>query len=65
MDTFIESYDNAENAEDNKFTNLGNRKCEFMLVNNEFSDDDKKLNPIIKSIVTKEQFESMKYKVGE
>lgn len=50
---------------DNKYINLSNAKCEFMLVNGDFNKSDKELEPIIKSIVTKEQFESMEYKVGE
>ena len=50
---------------DEKFTTLKNAYCAFMLKNNEFNDSDKALEPIIKSIVTKEQFESMEYKIGE
>ena len=50
---------------DGEYINLSNAKCEFMLVNGEFNKGDKELEPIIKSIVTKEQFESMEYKVGE
>lgn len=50
---------------DNNNIVLDNAKCSFMLINNDFNEEDKKLEPIIKSIVTKEQFESMKYKVGE
>lgn len=50
---------------DNEYINLSNAKCEFMLVNGDFNKGDKELEPIIKSIVTKEQFESMEYKVGE
>ena len=50
---------------DGKYINLSNAKCEFMLINGEFNEQDKELMPIIKSIVTKEQFESCKYKVGE
>ena len=50
---------------DNKNINLDNEKCSFMLTNNEFNDEDKKLKPIIKSIVTHEQFSQMEYKVGE
>ena len=45
------------------YTCLDNSKCSFMLINNEFSEEDKELSPIIKSIVTKEQFSSMEYKV--
>ena len=50
---------------DGRFTNLDNSKCQFMLINNDWSDSDKELEPIIKSIVTKEQFESMAYRIGE
>lgn len=50
---------------DGEYINLSNAKCEFMLVNGEFNKGDKELKPIIKSILTKEQFESMEYKVGE
>lgn len=50
---------------DKEFMTIKNAYCDFMLKNNEFNDEDKKLKPIIKSIVTKEQFESMEYKVGE
>ena len=46
---------------DERYMNLVNGKCDFMLVNGEFNKSDKELNPVIKSIVTKEQFESMKY----
>ena len=48
---------------DDRYINLSNAKCEFMLVNGEFNKGDKELEPIIKSIVTKEQFESMEYKI--
>lgn len=50
---------------DEEFMTIKNAHCDFMLRNNEFNDEDKKLKPIIKSIVTKEQFESIEYKVGE
>lgn len=50
---------------DSEYINLSNAKCEFMLVNGKFNKGDKELKPIIKSIVTKEMFESMEYKVGE
>jgi hypothetical protein len=36
-----------------------------MLKNNEFNDNDKALEPIIKSIVTHEQFSQMEYRTGE
>ena len=45
------------------FINLGNAKCQFMLIDNDWTDNDKELEPIIKSIVTKEQYESMQYEV--
>ena len=50
---------------DGEYINLSNAKCEFMLVNGEFNKGDKELKPIIKSIVTKEQFSQMEYKVGD
>ena len=48
---------------DESYTNLDNAKCKFMLIDNDWSNSDKELEPIIKSIVTKEQFESMSYKL--
>lgn len=48
-----------------RFINLGNEKCQFMLIDNDWTDKDKELEPIIKSIVTHEQMEQMAYKVGE
>lgn len=48
-----------------RFINLGNKKCQFMLIDNDWTDKDKELEPIIKSIVTHEQMEQMAYKVGE
>lgn len=48
---------------DKEFMTLKNAYCDFMLKNNEFNDEDKKLKPIIKSIVTKEMFEQMEYKI--
>lgn len=53
------------NYKDKEFMTLKNAYCDFMLRNNKFNDEDKKLKPIIKSILTHEQFESMEYKVGE
>jgi len=49
---------------DERYMNLVNGKCDFMLVNGEFNKSDKELNPVIKSIVTKEQFENMEYEVS-
>lgn len=50
---------------DKEFMTLKNAHCDFILRNNEFNDEDKKSKPIIKSILTHEQFESMEYKVKE
>ena len=47
----------------NEYLRLKNAYCDFMLVNNEFRETDRSLNPIIKSVVTKEQFNSVKYEV--
>lgn len=50
---------------DDKFMCIKNSYCDFMLVNKEFNEDDKELNPIIKSVLTHEQFEAMQYVVGD
>ena len=47
------------------FITLDNAKCRFMLTDNDWTDNDKELEPIIKSIVTKEQFSSIEYRLGE
>lgn len=46
---------------DERYINLDNAKCQFMLIDNDWSNSDKKLEPIIKSIVTKEQFSQISY----
>lgn len=46
---------------DKRFMTLKNSYADFMLENNEFNDNDKALHPIIKSIVTHEQFERIQY----
>lgn len=46
---------------DERYINLDNAKCQFMLIDNNWSNSDKKLEPIIKSIVTKEQFSQISY----
>lgn len=48
-----------------RFINLDNAKCQFMLIDNDWTDNDKELEPIIKSIVTKQQFSSIEYRLGE
>lgn len=42
-----------------------NGHCHLDVFNGEWANGDKELNPIIKSIVTKEQFKCMEYKVGD
>lgn len=42
-----------------------NAHCQLDIINGEWSKHDKCLNPEIKSILTKEMFESMSYKIGE
>ena len=49
----------------NEYISLKNSYCTFQLKNGEYSESDKKLNPIIKSVVTKEKFDSIKYEGGE
>lgn len=50
---------------DEQYINLDNAKCQFMLTNGNWSWRDKKLNPVIKSVITKEQFSQMEYRIGE
>ena len=45
--------------------NFENAHCQLDIINGEWSNHDKCLNPKIKSIVTKEQFESLSYKLGD
>ena len=49
----------------NQYLTFSNAKCEFLLSCGEFTKEDKELKPVIKSILTREQFESCVYKVGE
>lgn len=42
-----------------------NAYCTFRLKNNEWSKSDKKLKPIVKEILTKEQYENNCYKVDD
>lgn len=48
---------------DEEYINFENMHCDLQMINGEWSNSDKELEPAIKSIVTKEQFESMKYEV--
>ena len=48
-----------------EYITFENMHCDFFMINGEWSNGDKELNPVIKSIVTKEQFESVSYKVKE
>ena len=48
---------------DEKYITLDNSRCNFTLTNKDFSKGDKKLDPIIKRIITKEQLDSVAYKI--
>lgn len=50
---------------DEQYINLDNAKCQFMLTNGNWSWRDKKLNPVIKSVITREQIEKVEYRIGE
>lgn len=50
---------------DDEYINFDNSKCNFMLVNKQFTNSDKELKPIFKSIITCEQREQKSYKLGE
>lgn len=48
---------------DEKYITLDNSRCNFTLTNKDFSKGDKKLEPIIKRILTKEQLDSVAYRI--
>lgn len=47
----------------NKSICFENGHCQLNILDGKWSNQDEELNPIIKTIVTKEQFKSMEYKV--
>ncbi len=49
----------------NKSICFENGHCQLNILDGKWSNQDEELKPIIKSIVTKEQFESMENKIGE
>lgn len=46
-----------------EYINFENFHCDLFMVNREWSLHDKRLNPVIKEVVTKEMMESISYKV--
>ena len=48
-----------------EYLTLKNSHCDFVLLNFDWIDSDKKLNPIIKSVITKQQIEDNSYRIGE
>ena len=49
--------------EDN-YIALENTHCDFRIIDGEWLENDKELQPIIKSILTKERFLRMEYRIG-
>lgn len=49
---------------DGKCIILENFKCYFILKNKKFSEKDKLLDPVIKRIIAKEQYDSIEYGIG-
>ena len=47
------------------YINFKNARCEFLLINKQWNSEDLELKPIIKTILTKEQFENNCYKIGD
>lgn len=43
---------------------LENTHCDFRIIDGEWLENDKELQPIIKSILTKDQFLQMEYRMG-
>lgn len=50
---------------DNKHITFANAHCQLNIINGNWSDADTLLEPIFKSIVTKEQFENVEYRIGD
>lgn len=48
---------------DEKYITLENSRCDFMLTNKKFSKGDEELEPMIKRIITKEQLDSVAYRI--
>lgn len=49
---------------DNDIT-FDNAHCQLNIIGGSWSNADKRLKPVFKSVVTKEQFENMKYRIGD
>lgn len=49
---------------DNNIT-FNNIHCQLNIIDGNWSNADKRLKPIFKSIATREQFESMRYRIGD
>lgn len=48
-----------------EYITFENMHCDLFMINGEWSNNDKRLNPVIKEIYTKEMIESISYKVKE
>ena len=46
-----------------EYITFENMHCDLFMINGEWSNNDKRLNPVIKEIYTKEMIESISYKV--
>lgn len=48
-----------------EYITFENMHCDLFMINGEWSNNDKRLNPVIEEIYTKEMMESISYKVKE
>ena len=48
-----------------KYINFKNARCEFMLINKQWNSEDLELKPIIKKVLTHEQFENNCFRIGD
>ena len=48
-----------------EYITFENMHCDLFMINGEWSNNDKRLNPVIKEIYTKEMMESISYKAKE
>ena len=50
---------------DNGHITFNNAHCQLYILNGSWSNEDASLEPIFKSVITKEQFENAKYRIGD
>ena len=47
------------------YINFKNARCEFVLINKQWNSEDLELKPVIKNVLTHEQFENNCFRIGD